>query len=98
MAQGPVCASRSSVAHGARKPAVPAGTDRPPIDHWSIDRPQGTPLGLQTSVSDCAAGSPGRGRPGIGEGEEPDPVDGADDVRVPPAPKYRRVGVAPVNG
>src|SRR5580700_794315 len=29
----------------------------PPIDHWSIGRPHGAPLGLQVSVSDVATGS-----------------------------------------
>src|SRR5436853_6447300 len=51
MAHGPACEARSSSAQGANRPACPAGTEMPPMDHWSIGRPQGAPLGLQTSAS-----------------------------------------------
>jgi hypothetical protein len=78
------------------------------MDHWSIGRPQGAPLGLHTSVSLVVAAGveePGRDTPTPGTGGTdtgsvpPAPLaEGAELVSVPPEPKYRRVGVAPLNG
>jgi hypothetical protein len=59
MADGPACKSRSSLAQGASSPAEPAGTEMPPIDHWSMERPQAAPLGLQTRVSLVLVGTVG---------------------------------------
>ena len=80
----------------------------PPIDHWSIGRPHAAPLGLQAMVSlvVIAVGTAPVSVPptpltgGTGpSGVPPRPLDeGAVPVSFLPAPKYRRVGLAPVNG
>src|ERR1700733_11132595 len=85
MAHGPAWESWSLFTHGASNPAVPAGTEMPPIDHWSIGRPHGAPVGLHTSVSLALVA--------IGDGAEPVTVPstpltggGTDPVTVPSTP------------
>ena len=112
IADGPACESRSSLTHGASNPAEPAGMEMPPMAHWSIGRPQGAPTGLQVIVSLAKIGvaeprstppTPPTGGTGAGS-VPPGPLtggagaEGAELVSVPPAPKYRRVGSARVNG
>src|SRR5947209_1802843 len=107
MAHGPACEARSSSAQGANRPACPAGTEMPPMDHWSIGRPQGAPLGLQTSASLVVAtrdeacgrvtpipGKVGADTPGKVGADTPGAVTGS----VPPAPPAggaERVSVLP---
>ena len=90
IAHGPDCESWSSLTHGASSPAVPDGTEMPPIDHWSIGRPHAVPVGLQTIVSLVATGT--------GTGAEPvtvprtpvtvpgRPLIGAEPATVPSPP------------
>ena len=123
IAHGPACDTWSSLTQGASSPAEPDGTDTPPIDHWSIGRPHGAPLGLHTRVSPVATGTEADpvtvpstpligaepvtvpSAPLIGGVAVDVPVvvpvglaAGAEVASVPPAPKYRLVGVEPVNG